>query len=327
MICNRFLVSVAFWGLNGTSDVGIPCGHFLVCTDSPQHATRVSRWLANPTLRHSIELFVPPPPIIEASSLLISPPNFHSQSRVDSISQALKMHSHHLVLTLAGLITIGSSSPVDQTPLLSSVPLLPETARCDCTGTNDTGETGRAYICRDPRLGPKVLPRRFPFLSVVSDYDRFGGETPGVFLQQWTDAKGNFKYPPHNGFQLNTAGEPILGNLTLQVGTKVDRFGSEYGAYVSAADAPYSQRALPPNNLDTNPNTPDYPYGYHIYEVLKPLEVEGGPIAPWFGQPGLGAQFWVGATGNILTLVDLGYLAKVNKSEVVWGPGRGNRCG
>lgn len=99
------------------------------------------------------------------------------------------------------------------------------------------------------------------------------------------------------------------------------------GSYVSAADAPYSQRALPPSNLDTNPQTPDYPYSYHVYEVRKPIEVEGGPIAPWFGQPGLGAQFWVGATGNILALLDLGYLARVNKSEVDLGPGRGNRCG
>lgn len=237
--------------------------------------------------------------------------------------------------------------------------LQPETIRCDCSGTNDTGKIGKPYICRDPRLGPKILPRRFPLLSFVSDYDRFGGETPAEFLQRWTDAQGFYRYPPHNGFQLNTAGEPILGNLTLQVGSKVDRFGSEYGSiyplhpplllfllrlllqhsiyippshpqqgtYVSAADAPYSQRALPPSNLDTNPDTPDYPYGYHVYEVVKPLEVEGGPIAPWFGQPGLGAQFWVGATGNILALLDLGYLVRLNKTELEIGPGRGNRCG
>ena len=64
-----------------------------------------------------------------------------------------------------------------------------------------------------------------------------------------------------------------------------------------------------------------------MYEVIKPLVVLGGPIAPWFGQPGLGAQFYVGATGNILKLIELGYLEKLNKTNIVVGPGRGNRCG
>ena len=36
-------------------------------------------------------------------------------------------------------------------------------------------------------------------------------------------------YPPANGFQLDREGRAILGNMTLGKGTKVDRFGSEYG--------------------------------------------------------------------------------------------------
>jgi len=99
------------------------------------------------------------------------------------------------------------------------------------------------------------------------------------------------------------------------------------GTYVSAADAPYSQRALPPSNLDTNPDAPDYPYNYHVYKVAKPLEVLGGPIAPWFGQPGLGAQFYTGYTGNILSLLSQGYLERVNKTKIEPGAGRGNVCG
>ena len=100
---------------------------------------------------------------------------------------------------------------------------------CDCSNTNDTGDSGTSYICHDPRLGPTQLPRTFPLLSFVSDYDRFGGETPGNFLKRWTDKNGYYVYPPQNGFQLNDAGQPILGNMTLLNGTKVDRFGSEYG--------------------------------------------------------------------------------------------------
>ena len=99
------------------------------------------------------------------------------------------------------------------------------------------------------------------------------------------------------------------------------------GTYVSAADAPYSQRALPPNNLDTPVGSSDYPYNYHIYTVTKSFVVEGGPIAPWFGQPGLGAQFYVGATGNIQTLLQNGYLERVKKESIVPGAGKGGSCG
>ena len=104
-------------------------------------------------------------------------------------------------------------------------------SRCDCIGTNDTGIVGANYICRDPRLGPLQLPTVFPLLSFVSDYDRFGGEQPGAFLSRWTDRNGFYRYPPQNGFQLDLAGRPILGNMTLLPGTMVDRFGSEYGKF------------------------------------------------------------------------------------------------
>ena len=37
------------------------------------------------------------------------------------------------------------------------------------------------------------------------------------------------------------------------------------------------------------PGTTDKPY--NIYEVVKPIDAEGGPAAPWFGQPGGGIQY------------------------------------
>ncbi|MCJ1236483.1 40S ribosomal protein [Varicellaria rhodocarpa] len=178
---------------------------------------------------------------------------------------------------------------------------------CNCVGTHDTGEAGKNYVCRDPLLGPKILPKNPHLTSFVSYYNRFGGDAPGEFLKRWT-INGSYIYPPQNGFQLDLTGKPILGNMTLLVGTMVDRFGSEYGSYVSAADAPYSQRALPPSNLDTNPSSPDHPYNYYVYEVIKQLDVVGGPIAPWFSQPGLGAQFYTGDTGNIMGLIGMGNL-------------------
>ena len=95
---------------------------------------------------------------------------------------------------------------------------------------------------------------------------------------------------------------------------------------MSEAEAPYDQRALPPSNLDTNPASPDYPNNYHVYTVVQPLVVLGGPIAPWFGQPGLGAQFYTGYTGNILKLIDLGFLKRNNLSELEPAPPPGSDC-
>lgn len=106
-------------------------------------------------------------------------------------------------------------------------------AQCNCTGTTDGGASAKSYICGDFRLGPKKLPNRLPLLGLVSDYDRFGGLTPGEFVDNWT-RNGSFVYPPQNGFQLDTAGNPIQANMALLPGTKVDRFGSEYGKHLRA---------------------------------------------------------------------------------------------
>lgn len=51
--------------------------------------------------------------------------------------------------------------------------------------------------------------------------------------------------------------------------------------------------------------------------VKQPLTVLGGPIAPWFGQPGLGAQFYTGDTGNIMSLIDQGYLEREDPNVLI----------
>lgn len=107
----------------------------------------------------------------------------------------------------------------------------PVGASCDCNGEKivDGGRNSSAYICRDGRLGPKILPKRLPLGTVISNYDRFGGLGPDEFLEKWTDENGTYVYPPQNGFVLDDQGKPISSNVTLPKGTLVDRFGSEYG--------------------------------------------------------------------------------------------------
>lgn len=125
-----------------------------------------------------------------------------------------------------------------------------------------------------------MLPKKLPLAAEIYGYDRLGGLCPGAFLQRWYNTTArSYIYPPQNGFQLNTASQPIEGNQTLTVGMRLDRFGSEFGFFLSPIGAPYNQRAIPPSNLDTPPTEPNFPYNYHVYEVVKSFDTLSGPVA------------------------------------------------
>ncbi|KAK0736140.1 hypothetical protein B0T21DRAFT_289222 [Apiosordaria backusii] len=161
-----------------------------------------------------------------------------------------------------------------------------------CKGTAYNPSQTWKYVCGDSRLGPSRFPKSEPLDSITEFYDRFGGLCPGVFLETWFNTTGNgwWTYPEENGFVIADNGLPIKGEVTLEKGTLLDRFGGETGTYVSPAGAGYQQRALPPTNLNT-PTDTGVPYNYHVYSVLIPFVVKSGPILPWFGQPGNGVQF------------------------------------
>ena len=102
--------------------------------------------------------------------------------------------------------------------------------------------------------------------------------------------------------------------MTLKPGTLVDRFGGVSGNFVAPAGSPYDQRALPPANLNwAAGNGSQVPYNYHVYEVQKPVVVVGGPVAPWFEQPGLGMQFQLPV--SIESLLKDGVLEEVAVEE------------
>ena len=127
-----------------------------------------------------------------------------------------------LLILLPAVIALPSQLPLrakEETP-----------PSCDCSGTSPALPGGNGSICQDWRLGPVEIPRKLPLLSFVSDYDRFGGQKPGDFLKKWTNpTSGRWVYPDNDGFCLDQQGRAIVGNMTLEVGTKVDRFGSEGG--------------------------------------------------------------------------------------------------
>ncbi|KAF9903872.1 hypothetical protein EC991_003249 [Linnemannia zychae] len=180
-----------------------------------------------------------------------------------------------------------------------------------CKGIAPVNSTD--YFCRDARLGPKRLPKLFPLNDITQPYDRFGGLCAAEFLAKWT-VNGSYTYPDNDGFMISTANTPIKGNATLPIGTLIDRFGSEYGSFLAPAEAPYPQRSIPPSNLDTPKDQPNYPFNYRVYRVKQPLLVEAGPIAPYFGQPGAGTQYRT--FSNIMTLIANGFLERIDLKHV-----------
>ncbi|KAF8312267.1 hypothetical protein DL93DRAFT_2082394 [Clavulina sp. PMI_390] len=180
-----------------------------------------------------------------------------------------------------------------------------------CEGTWNNGSK---YYCGDIRLGPVKLPKKLPLSGILEEYNRLGGLTPAQYLAAWWNATaGYWNYPPQNGFQLDIASTPILGQQALPVGLLIDRFGSEYGTFLAPADAPYSQRALPPQNLDTPTTGTAYPYNYHVYKVINSFVVASGPIAPWFGQPGQGVQY--ASNTSVLNLIAAGNIERMNLTD------------
>ena len=113
-------------------------------------------------------------------------------------------------------------------------------------------------------------------------------------MKPYQNADGTWKYPDNQGFAGASKDE------ILQPGTVLDRFGGEKGDFLSPAGTPYEGRALPP----TSKNAP-----YNAYEVIRPLPVQSGEIAPAFGQPGGGTQFL--APRSVGDLVDSGYLRRL----------------
>lgn len=84
-------------------------------------------------------------------------------------------------------------------------------------------------------------------------------------------------WPKNDGF----IGQPK--EEILLPGTKIDRYGgSACSEFFSPPGTPKAARALPPA-VENQP--------LRTFEIVKPLKVESGTVAPAFGEPGLGTQY------------------------------------
>lgn len=172
----------------------------------------------------------------------------------------------------------------------------------------------------DARLGPKRLPDAGPLGRVLRGYERFAGMSARRYLRRYYDAAAkSWRYPPQGGYQLTPDGRPVRMQLTLFAGQRVDRFGSDFGGYLSPEGTPYAARAIPPQSLD-NAQRPSA-CNYSRFQVLKDIPVYSGPISSAFGQPGFGLQYVLEAsifpgapdpkTFNVAYLLTNGYLQPV----------------
>jgi len=178
-----------------------------------------------------------------------------------------------------------------------------------------------AFLDGDNRLGPAQLPTTGPLYPVVAGYQPLAGLTASQFIATYWDptangGSGGWRYPPDNGYVILANGQPDEYPLPLAAGQRIDRFGSVFGAFLAPVNTPYASRALPPMSLDNF--TAGITCNYSVYEVEKPFEVESGPIAPGFGQRGLGRQYQLvssllpgGATANVMWLLNNGYLENI----------------
>jgi Tuberculosis necrotizing toxin len=216
--------------------------------------------------------------------------------------------------TTALLVTAGMT-------MLAGGPAFAAAHAAGVTPASDT-KCSTAYFDNNSLLGPRILPAGGQVAPIVQEYRRLAGMTASKFLAKYWDAsanggKGSWRYPPDNGF-LIADDHPVEFPSALLRGEDVDRFGSEYGGFLAPADTPYANRSIPPQSLDDFDSA--FTCNYHLYRVLKPFKAETGPIAPAFGQPGLGLQYQLVSfllpgdpgTANVMWLISNGYLKRLN---------------
>ena len=86
----------------------------------------------------------------------------------------------------------------------------------------------------------------------------------------------------------------------------IDRYSfnppkADSGHFFGELGASFDSRALPPQNLDT--------HTLYEYRGARPLPVESGPAAPWFGQTGGAVQYRTQMSTQ--ELIRLGYLEEI----------------
>ena len=134
----------------------------------------------------------------------------------------------------------------------------------------------------------RAAPKRKPYLRRDLDDEWFDPET------------GDLRWPKDDGF------DGVPQKAELKPGQRIDRYSArtgenDSGQFLSPQGSSYESRALPYD---------DSKMRYAQYEVVKPIPVQSGKAAPWFGQSGGATQFKT--EQSVGDLVKAGYLKEIN---------------
>lgn len=148
------------------------------------------------------------------------------------------------------------------------------------------------------------------FIGSVTDW---GNEpvVPHFSFTLWEDEEWWGLETVISSMSLNDGWAPAWGfasrsQTTLAPGTRLDRYGSEYGMYLAKAGASFGGRSLP----ETHQSRP-----FHVYEVARPLNIWCGPAIPWYGAPGMEEQFMVKGGQKVMNLLEEGYIREVYNED------------
>lgn len=155
---------------------------------------------------------------------------------------------------------------------------------------NDVKQSGPDYTPTSPRDNVNTDWRTQNRLNA----QKKAGAGKSGSTSNYYNPDGSPIWPPNRGFD----GNPT--KVTLEPGTLIDRYGYDGGTFVSPKGIPYTERSLP-IGTDQKP--------YTVFEVVKPVEVQAGKIAPWFGEKGGGIQYEF--SQKISDLLQQGILRKV----------------
>ena len=175
-----------------------------------------------------------------------------------------------------------------------------------------TGETGLPTTFRENAASALTLARDIPLFAVqflpCGQLGRAGNATGRLVAQGGRGSLAADRMSILVGRELGCgrvessalavywpANRGFLGQSQrdfLTIGTQIDRYGGNAGKFVAPLNTPFEARSLPTQYLQTKP--------YNAFEVLKPIEVDAGITAPGLGQPGLGVQYELPVSIDVL---------------------------
>ena len=128
-----------------------------------------------------------------------------------------------------------------------------------------------------------------------ADPSKIDKDKNGKFRDQYGRFASDPGWPGNRGFNDNP------NKFYLLPATIIDRFGHPGGTFVSPQGVKFSHRALPQSYQNGKP--------YHVYKVLKPIQVDVGLAAPWFNQKGMGIQYEL--PSSVSDLIKIGSLVEI----------------